>query len=154
MKEAFTFHLGAAVPCTADECEGGGGAARGGARGAGGARAFLRLTSLVELDAFTLTHPPFTPIDTPGMQPGKRKLGGHSLRAARGRQPAYFLPELAHVVAAADERVPTVNLAQEVGPITAPERHASTNQSASCPSWRTWWPRPTSACPPSTWRRR
>lgn len=48
------------------------------------------------------------------MQPGKRKLSGAAARAVRVRQPAYFLPELAHVVAAADERVPFVNLAQEV----------------------------------------
>ena len=48
------------------------------------------------------------------MQPGKRKLSVASQRAVRVRQPAYFIPELAHVVAAADERVPFVNLAQEV----------------------------------------
>lgn len=48
------------------------------------------------------------------MQPGKRKLAATNTRAVRVRQPAYFLPELAHVVAAADERVPFVNLAQEV----------------------------------------
>lgn len=48
------------------------------------------------------------------MQPGKRKLAATNTRSTRGRQPAYFLPELAHVVAAADERVPFVNLAQEV----------------------------------------
>lgn len=48
------------------------------------------------------------------MQPGKRKLSAASQRAVRVRQPAYFIPELAHVVAAADERVPFVNLAQEV----------------------------------------
>ncbi|CAH2229902.1 jg24513 [Pararge aegeria aegeria] len=78
------------------------------------ARAFLKLHSLVELDTFTLTHGPFTPLDTPGMQPGKRKLSAANNRAVRVRQPAYFLPELAHVVAAADERVPFVNLAQEL----------------------------------------
>lgn len=48
------------------------------------------------------------------MQPGKRKLSAANSRSVRVRQPAYFLPELAHVVAAADERVPFVNLAQEV----------------------------------------
>ncbi|XP_041973972.1 mediator of RNA polymerase II transcription subunit 14 isoform X2 [Aricia agestis] len=78
------------------------------------ARAFLKLHSLVELDTFTLTHGPFTPLDTPGMQAGKRKLSSTHTRAVRPRQPAYFLPELAHVVAAADERVPFVNLAQEL----------------------------------------
>lgn len=29
-------------------------------------RAFLKLHSVVELDTFTLTHGPFTPLDTPG----------------------------------------------------------------------------------------
>lgn len=53
----------------------------------------------------------------PGMQPGKRKLSAAVIRSTRVRQPAYFLPELAHVVAAADERVPFVNLAQEVSSI-------------------------------------
>lgn len=48
------------------------------------------------------------------MQPGKRKLAAIANRSVRVRQPAYFLPELAHVVAAADERVPFVNLAREV----------------------------------------
>lgn len=30
------------------------------------ARSYLKLHSLVELDTFTLTHGPFTPLDTPG----------------------------------------------------------------------------------------
>ncbi|KAG6452583.1 hypothetical protein O3G_MSEX007707 [Manduca sexta] len=113
---ALSFHLAGARRCTPDECEDETGASAGaGAAGAAGvARAFLKLHSLVELDTFTLTHGPFTPLDTPGMQAGKRKLSPANIRAVRVRQPAYFLPELAHVVAAADERVPFVNLAQEL----------------------------------------
>jgi len=44
---------------------------------------------------------------------GKRKATAIG-RSVRSKQPAYFLPELAHVVAAADERIPFVHLAQEV----------------------------------------
>lgn len=37
--------------------------------------------------------------------------GGHNRRF---KHPAYFIPELAHVVALCDERIPFVTLAQEV----------------------------------------
>ncbi|XP_072935893.1 mediator of RNA polymerase II transcription subunit 14 [Epargyreus clarus] len=112
---ALSFHLAGARKCTPDECEDDSSSSVVATSGSTTiARAFLKLHSLVELDTFTLTHGPFTPLDTPGMQPGKRKLSGASGRAVRVRQPAYFLPELAHVVAAADERVPFVNLAQEL----------------------------------------
>jgi len=47
--------------------------------------------------------------------PGKRKAGGRQeLGSRRTKQPAYFIPELAHVVALCDERIPFVTLAQEV----------------------------------------
>ncbi|XP_028175096.1 mediator of RNA polymerase II transcription subunit 14 [Ostrinia furnacalis] len=112
---ALAFHLAGARRCTPDECEDEHSAAVVAAGGqASVARAFFKIHSLVELDTFTLTHGPFTPLDTPGMQPGKRKLSSGGARSVRVRQPAYFLPELAHVVAAADERVPFVNLAQEL----------------------------------------
>ncbi|KAJ0181263.1 hypothetical protein K1T71_003348 [Dendrolimus kikuchii] len=110
---ALSFHLAGAKRCTPEECEDEGSSSSTAAP-AGAARAFFKLHSLVELDTFTLTHGPFTPLDTPGMQPGKRKLSLANARAVRVRQPAYFLPELAHVVAAADERIPFVNLAQEL----------------------------------------
>ncbi|CAH2099787.1 unnamed protein product [Euphydryas editha] len=109
---ALAFHLAGARRCTPDECEDE--ASSGNTATPATSRAFLKLHSLVELDTFTLTHGPFTPLDTVGMQPGKRKLAASNSRAVRVRQPAYFLPELAHVVAAADERVPFVNLAQEL----------------------------------------
>ncbi|XP_068628587.1 mediator of RNA polymerase II transcription subunit 14 [Battus philenor] len=112
---ALAFHLAGARRCTPDECEDESGSTTS-SSASPASRAFLKLHSLVELDTFTLTHGPFTPLDTPGMQAGKRKLcsSSSSERAVRVRQPAYFLPELAHVVAAADERVPFVNLAQEL----------------------------------------
>nr|XP_032529352.1 mediator of RNA polymerase II transcription subunit 14 isoform X1 [Danaus plexippus plexippus] len=109
---ALAFHLAGVRRCTPDECEDESSGTTSNTPAT--ARAYLKLHSLVELDTFTLTHGPFTPLDTPGMQPGKRKLSGSNGRSVRVRQPAYFLPELAHVVAAADERVPFVNLAQEL----------------------------------------
>ncbi|XP_028038306.1 mediator of RNA polymerase II transcription subunit 14-like [Bombyx mandarina] len=112
---ALSFHLAGARRCTPEECEEETPSpANNNQPPPTAARAFLKLHSLVELDTFTLTHGPFTPLDTPGMQPGKRKLSSPNARSVRVRQPAYFLPELAHVVAAADERVPFVNLAQEL----------------------------------------
>jgi mediator of RNA polymerase II transcription subunit 14 len=47
--------------------------------------------------------------------PGKRKSGGRQEPGSRRtKHPAYFIPELAHVVALCDERIPFVTLAQEV----------------------------------------
>ncbi|KOB65656.1 putative CRSP complex subunit, partial [Operophtera brumata] len=102
---ALSFHLAGARRCTPDECEvevtrGDSNTSNSGSTcsvalsfhlhsssagaPAGAARAYLRIHSL----------------------PGKRKMSLVNARAVRVRQPAYFLPELAHVVAAADERVP------------------------------------------------
>lgn len=50
-------------------------------------------------------------------EPGslKRKGGAkHESATRRAKQPAYFISELAHVVAMCDERLPFVNLATEV----------------------------------------
>lgn len=45
----------------------------------------------------------------------KRKGGAkHESTARRAKQPAYFISELAHVVAMCDERLPFVGLASEV----------------------------------------
>lgn len=44
---------------------------------------------------------------------GKRKATATG-RNVRSKQPAYFLPELAHIVAAADERIPFIYLSKEV----------------------------------------
>jgi mediator of RNA polymerase II transcription subunit 14 len=47
--------------------------------------------------------------------PGKRKTGSRQEQGSRRtKHPAYFIPELAHVVALCDERIPFVTLAQEV----------------------------------------
>lgn len=45
----------------------------------------------------------------------KRKSGNRNDSASkRAKHPAYFIPELAHVVAMCDERLPFVPLAEEV----------------------------------------
>lgn len=45
---------------------------------------------------------------------GRNETSGTN-QARRPKHPAYFIPELAHVVALCDERIPFVTLAQEVG---------------------------------------
>jgi mediator of RNA polymerase II transcription subunit 14 len=60
-----------------------------------------------------LSHHCFT--DQNEKFPGKRKSGGRQEPGSRRtKHPAYFIPELAHVVALCDERIPFVTLAQEV----------------------------------------
>lgn len=44
----------------------------------------------------------------------KQTAGRTDSPARRTKHPAYFIPELAHVVAMCDERIPFVTLAQEV----------------------------------------
>lgn len=46
--------------------------------------------------------------------PSGRADTGTILQNRRSKQPAYFIPELAHVVALCDERIPFVTLAQEL----------------------------------------
>ncbi|XP_046477470.1 mediator of RNA polymerase II transcription subunit 14 isoform X1 [Neodiprion pinetum] len=94
---------------------------------------YLKLLTLIEFDTFVITHGPFTSVDSGNNDQdggcitevekggGKRKGGGPGGRtdasgtnqARRPKHPAYFIPELAHVVALCDERIPFVTLAQE-----------------------------------------
>lgn len=46
--------------------------------------------------------------------PSGRTDASATLQNRRSKQPAYFIPELAHVVALCDERIPFVTLAQEL----------------------------------------
>ncbi|PSN29847.1 Mediator of RNA polymerase II transcription subunit 14 [Blattella germanica] len=77
---------------------------------------YLKVMTLIEFDTFVITHGPFTSVDDQSEKiPGKRKSGGRPEPGSRRtKQPAYFIPELAHVVALCDERLPFVTLAQEV----------------------------------------
>lgn len=84
-------------------------------------KVFLKVQSLIEFDTFVVTHGPFTSIDTGNLEdqtePGslKRKGGIKSESSSRrAKQPAYFISELAHVVAMCDERLPFVSLGTEL----------------------------------------
>jgi len=74
---------------------------------------YLKVITFIEFDSFVMTHGPFTSVDDPRVS-GKRKCAGPVKEGRRSKCPAYFLPELAHVVALCDERVPFVTLAQEL----------------------------------------
>ncbi|XP_012256588.1 mediator of RNA polymerase II transcription subunit 14 isoform X2 [Athalia rosae] len=85
---------------------------------------YLKLLTLIEFDTFVITHGPFTSVDSEVVEKGggKRRSGGPGGRTdasgtgqtRRPKHPAYFIPELAHVVALCDERIPFVTLAQEL----------------------------------------
>lgn len=67
---SLNFHLAGVKRCTPEECEedsqGLGISQSSHVAPPNVARAFLKVHSLVELDTFTLTHGPFTALDTPG----------------------------------------------------------------------------------------
>ena len=67
---------------------------------------------MVEFDTFVSTHGPWTNVEDPEPS-GKRKLVGVHDSRQRSKHPAYFIPELAHVVAMCDERIPFLGMAQE-----------------------------------------
>ncbi|XP_043274195.1 mediator of RNA polymerase II transcription subunit 14 isoform X2 [Venturia canescens] len=85
---------------------------------------YLKVQSLIEFDTFVITHGPFTSVDNDVVEKGsnKRRSTGATGRTdapgtpqnRRPKHPAYFIPELAHVVALCDERIPFVTLAQEL----------------------------------------
>ncbi|XP_020281468.1 mediator of RNA polymerase II transcription subunit 14 isoform X2 [Pseudomyrmex gracilis] len=86
---------------------------------------YLKIQSLVEFDTFVITHGPFTSVDSEVVETtsnNKRRSTGVTGRidaagtsqSRRSKHPAYFIPELAHVVALCDERIPFVTLAQEL----------------------------------------
>nr|XP_018906970.1 PREDICTED: mediator of RNA polymerase II transcription subunit 14 isoform X1 [Bemisia tabaci] len=79
---------------------------------------YLKLQTLIQLDNFLATHGPFTSVDEQQADKlgVKRKNPGGKIESSpkRTRHPAYFIPELAHVVALCDERMPFVSLAQEL----------------------------------------
>ncbi|EFN69905.1 Mediator of RNA polymerase II transcription subunit 14, partial [Camponotus floridanus] len=97
---------------------------------------YLKVQSLIEFDTFVITHGPFTSVDSGNndqdggcitevvetTMSNKRRstgIGGRTdavgtSQNRRAKHPAYFIPELAHVVALCDERIPFVTLAQEL----------------------------------------
>lgn len=82
-------------------------------------KVYLKVQTLIEFDSFVATHGPFTCIDGDTEHTElislKRKANNLNESATRrSKQPAYFIAELAHVVAMCDERLPYVSLANEV----------------------------------------
>ncbi|XP_068142124.1 mediator of RNA polymerase II transcription subunit 14 isoform X2 [Drosophila tropicalis] len=75
---------------------------------------YTKLMRLIEFDTFVATHGPGTDVDAE-ISPHKRKSNGDILAPPAKQQktifPAYFIPELAHVVAMCDEKIPFLNLA-------------------------------------------
>uniref|UniRef100_A0AAG5D4U4 Mediator of RNA polymerase II transcription subunit 14 n=1 Tax=Anopheles atroparvus TaxID=41427 RepID=A0AAG5D4U4_ANOAO len=84
---------------------------------------YLRVLSMIEFDTFVATHGPGTVIDDPITGCSKRKMSalestsvpflGPPIKQQKTIYPAYFIPELAHVVAMCDDKLPFVALAKE-----------------------------------------
>lgn len=84
-------------------------------------KVYLKVQTVIEFDTFVATHGPFTNVDgscdSEHTEPNSlKRKGGIKVESAtrRSKQPAYFVSELAHVVAMCDERLPYVSLAKEV----------------------------------------
>ncbi|KAK4883568.1 hypothetical protein RN001_006887 [Aquatica leii] len=84
-------------------------------------KVYLKVQSLIELDTFVVTHGPYTSVDG-DTDPDHFEAGTVKRRTnqksesppKKTKQPAYFISELAHVVAMCDERLPFVMLANEL----------------------------------------
>jgi len=81
-------------------------------------RVYMKALGMVEFDPFLVTHGSTTKVDVQELSEkiiGKRKPGGKvEAPIKRTRFPAYFISDLAHVVAFADERIPFTSLEQEL----------------------------------------
>ena len=81
-------------------------------------KVYLKALSMVEFDPFLVTHGPETKVDVQDLSEkiiGKRKFGGKvEVPFKRTKYPAYFIRDLAHVVAFADEQIPFNTLASEM----------------------------------------
>ena len=81
-------------------------------------KVYMKALGMIEFDPFLVTHGSTTKVDVQELSEkiiGKRKPGG-KLEAPikRTRFPAYFISDLAHVVAFADERIPFTYLEKEL----------------------------------------
>eukprot|EP00095_Tigriopus_kingsejongensis_P000362 snap_masked-scaffold319_size207808-processed-gene-0.2 protein:Tk00362 transcript:snap_masked-scaffold319_size207808-processed-gene-0.2-mRNA-1 annotation:"mediator of rna polymerase ii transcription subunit 14" len=81
-------------------------------------RVYLKALSMVQFDPFLVTHATSTKVDVQELSEkiiGKRKLGGKiEPPIKRTKFPAYFISDLAHVIAFTDERIPFTALAMEL----------------------------------------
>lgn len=86
---------------------------------------YYKVMEVNELDMFLLTHGPCTALESQEVVGTKRKTGSTSgpLEVARdstpgpckrSKHPAYLLPDLSHVVALCDERIPFASLASQL----------------------------------------
>lgn len=89
------------------------------------AKLYFKLWAIGELDTFVNTHGPGTYVDEVFVSNaanlaalGKRKGDGSAVAPPVKQQktiyPAYFIDELAHIVAMCDEKLPLVNMAKEL----------------------------------------
>lgn len=69
----------------------------------------------MELNTFVATHGPCTSVDESPV-PGKRKWSpsGDYEAHLKSKHPAYFIPELAHIVSLCEDRIPFISLTQEL----------------------------------------
>merc|ERR1719266_3216886 len=81
-------------------------------------KVYLKALSMIEFDPFLITHATATKVDVQDLSEkiiGKRKFGGKvEAPIKRTKFPAYFLSDLAHVVAFADERIPFMSMGTEL----------------------------------------
>ena len=95
---------------------------------------FLRVLNMIEFDTFVTTRGSGTSLVNEDVS-GKRKSGCDTSAPPNKQQktilPAYFIPELAHVVAMCDEKLPFISMAEELSNRSIPhcglqvEAHAS-----------------------------
>lgn len=84
---------------------------------------YYRVESLTEFDTFVVTHGPNMSVDTdlssrgtkrPSSEPSGQDVVLVTSQSKKMKHSAYFIPELAYVVALCDERIPFVSLANEL----------------------------------------
>lgn len=79
---------------------------------------YLKVFTKIQLDTFVITHGAFTSVidAIPNKYAGLKRKNTITVESGNKRikHPAYFIPELAHVVALCTERVPFTQLAQEL----------------------------------------
>lgn len=80
---------------------------------------YLKVLTLLTIEKFVATHGPFTSVieeDQEKIDPNSRKrvIVRPDKPRKQLKHPAYFIPELAHIVALCDERLPFTVLAQEL----------------------------------------
>lgn len=81
---------------------------------------FLRVMTMIEFDTFVTTHGPGTSVFNQHQDDiSLKRKSANDINAPPNKQqktavPAYFIPELSHVVAMCDEKLPFIGMAQEL----------------------------------------